>query len=181
MQKSINTFSLFYYQTSRHIISNITAAVAAVLKAALLLWLSMISPLLNSSRTGSLNWVENTLLGLNIFVTQETMRRWMYCMLMLPMQTLHCFSSSGQVRPLVLHFLSYTPVVQQKPVTVRTGKKWCDGAMDCLRDSLETTDWLILYDSHGDHDDHPYQEGALCPLVHPVVMSPIQICEFKFD
>ncbi|TWW55959.1 hypothetical protein D4764_09G0010090 [Takifugu flavidus] len=40
---------------------------------------------------------------------------------------------------LVLLSPSYTPVVQQQSVTVRTVMKWSDGAMDCLRDALETT------------------------------------------
>ncbi|TWW78210.1 hypothetical protein D4764_11G0003310 [Takifugu flavidus] len=45
---------------------------------------------------------------------------------------------------------SYTPVVQQQSVTVRTVRKWSDGAMDCLRDALETTNWSALCEPHGE-------------------------------
>ncbi|XP_040886592.1 uncharacterized protein LOC121176566 isoform X1 [Toxotes jaculatrix] len=54
---------------------------------------------------------------------------------------------------LVLLSPSYTPVVQQQPVTVRTVRKWSNGAMDALRDALETTDWPALYEPHGDDLD----------------------------
>ncbi|TWW53288.1 hypothetical protein D4764_0092150 [Takifugu flavidus] len=54
---------------------------------------------------------------------------------------------------LVLLSPSYTPVVQQQPVTVRTVRKWSDGAMDCLRDALETTNWSALCEPHGEDLD----------------------------
>ncbi|TWW68204.1 hypothetical protein D4764_19G0000020 [Takifugu flavidus] len=54
---------------------------------------------------------------------------------------------------LVLLSPSYTPVVQQQPVTVRTVMKWSDGAMDCLRDALETTNWSALCEPHGEDLD----------------------------
>ncbi|TWW66930.1 hypothetical protein D4764_20G0009620 [Takifugu flavidus] len=54
---------------------------------------------------------------------------------------------------LVLPSPSYTPVVQQQSVTVRTVMKWSDGAMDCLRDALETTNWSALCEPHGEDLD----------------------------
>ncbi|XP_078802203.1 uncharacterized protein LOC144991899 [Oryzias latipes] len=54
---------------------------------------------------------------------------------------------------LVLLSPSYIPVVKQKQVTVRNITKWSDGATESLQDALETTDWSVLYESHGDDLD----------------------------
>ncbi|TWW59307.1 hypothetical protein D4764_06G0008370 [Takifugu flavidus] len=54
---------------------------------------------------------------------------------------------------LVLLSPSYTPVVKQQSVTMRTVMKWSNGAMDCLRDALETTNWSALCEPHGEDLD----------------------------
>ncbi|TWW59277.1 hypothetical protein D4764_06G0008070 [Takifugu flavidus] len=70
----------------------------------------------------------------------------------IPVPSLTMFPSKSD-HNLVLLSPSYTPVVQQQSVTVRTVRKWSDSAMDCLQDPLETTNWSALCEPHGEDLD----------------------------
>lgn len=47
----------------------------------------------------------------------------------------------------------YKPVVQQHPATVRTVRKWSPETMETVRGALEATDWVAVYELHGEDID----------------------------